>query len=161
MVSALRQTGCSKSAPTLCWDLNLVLRFACKTPLFVEPTSGLEPFPAPATSARSVVAERCTGLQILHRQRVLCSLPCLGLQGITCGLGSNKGQVVSEVRAVCSWIIRRRFLCKSRVAGARGSAEPMRRSSDGRHQPLCKPFHPIHQGGYPCRTNTCSVDFYA
>jgi hypothetical protein len=113
------------------------------------------------TSVRSVVAERCTGLQILHRQRVLCSLPCLGLQGITCGLGSNKGQVVSEVRAVCSWIIRRRFLCKSKVAGARGSAEPMRRSSDGRDQPLCKPFHPIHQGGYPCRTNTCSVDFYA
>ena|SRR5215208_1047826 len=41
------------------------------------------------TSVRSVVAEGCTGLQIPHRQRVICSLPCSPLQGITCGLGSN------------------------------------------------------------------------
>src|SRR5215207_5171611 len=33
----------------------------------------------------------------------------------------------------------------------------MRRSSDGRLQPLCRPSHPIHQGGYPCRSNTCSL----
>ena len=33
-----------------------------------EPTSGLEPLtPAPVTSARSVVAQRCTGLQMPHK----------------------------------------------------------------------------------------------
>jgi hypothetical protein len=41
------------------------------------------------TSVRSWVAEHCRRLQIPHRQRVLCSLPCLGLQGIASGLGSN------------------------------------------------------------------------
>src|SRR5215211_3110531 len=54
------------------------------------PTSGLEPLtPAPVTSERSVVAERCTDLQILHRQRVLRSMYCSPLQGIAFGLGSN------------------------------------------------------------------------
>src|SRR5215213_550946 len=41
------------------------------------------------TSVRSVVAERCTSLQILYRQGVLCSLHCPLLQGIASGLGSN------------------------------------------------------------------------
>jgi hypothetical protein len=40
------------------------------------------------------------------------SVPCPQLQGIACGLGSIKGQVVSEVHGVCSWTISRRFLCK-------------------------------------------------
>jgi len=30
----------------------------------------------------------------------------------------------------------------------------MRRSSEGRLLPLCRPPHPIHCGGYPCRANT-------
>jgi hypothetical protein len=41
------------------------------------------------TSVRSVVAGRCMGLQIPHRQRVFCSLDCSVLQGIACRLGSN------------------------------------------------------------------------
>src|ERR671932_203214 len=41
------------------------------------------------TSVRSMVAERCTHLQIPHRQRVFCSLDCLVLQGIASGLGTN------------------------------------------------------------------------
>ena len=41
------------------------------------------------TSVRSVVAGRCRGLQIPHRQRVSCSLHCSLLQGIASGLGSN------------------------------------------------------------------------
>jgi hypothetical protein len=35
-----------------------------------------------------VVAGCCTGLQIPHKQRVFCSLQCLLLQSIACGLGS-------------------------------------------------------------------------
>ncbi len=41
------------------------------------------------TSARSVVAERCTALQIPHRKRVFCAQYCPLLQGIASGLGSN------------------------------------------------------------------------
>jgi hypothetical protein len=41
------------------------------------------------TSVRSVVAGRCRGLQIPHRQRVLRSLHCPPLQDVACGLGSN------------------------------------------------------------------------
>jgi hypothetical protein len=44
------------------------------------------------TSARSVVAERCRDLETSPRQRVFCSLYCLLLQGVACGLGSNHGQ---------------------------------------------------------------------
>jgi hypothetical protein len=44
------------------------LRFTCKSQQNKEPTSGLEPLTsAPATSVRSVVAGRCSGLQIPHR----------------------------------------------------------------------------------------------
>jgi hypothetical protein len=39
----LWSAGCSKSAPTLCWDLNPVQRFTCKSQQNEEPTSGLEP----------------------------------------------------------------------------------------------------------------------
>ena len=42
MVDALRQTGCSKLAPTLCRDLDLVQRFTCKSAQNREPTSGLK-----------------------------------------------------------------------------------------------------------------------
>ena len=41
------------------------------------------------TSVRSVVAERCTALQIPDRQRIFCSLHCSLVQGIASGLGSN------------------------------------------------------------------------
>ena len=41
------------------------------------------------TSVRSVVAERCRGLQIPHSKGVLCSLDCPLLHGIACGLGSS------------------------------------------------------------------------
>jgi len=41
------------------------------------------------TSVRSVVAERCTALQIPHRKRVFCAQYCPLLQGIASGLGSN------------------------------------------------------------------------
>jgi hypothetical protein len=41
------------------------------------------------TSVRSVVAGRCSELQIPHRQRVFCSLPCSLLHGIARRLGSN------------------------------------------------------------------------
>src|SRR5215218_1362293 len=40
------------------------------------------------TSVRSVVAGRCRGLQIPHKQRAFCSLHCPPLQGVACGLGS-------------------------------------------------------------------------
>jgi hypothetical protein len=41
------------------------------------------------TSVRSVVAGRCRGLQIPHKQRIFCSLHCPILQGVASGLGSN------------------------------------------------------------------------
>src|SRR5215208_2863032 len=41
------------------------------------------------TSVRSVVAERCRGLQIPHKQRVFYSLHCPRLQELASGLGSN------------------------------------------------------------------------
>jgi hypothetical protein len=48
--------------------LCLTSRFTCKTALFGEPTSGLEPLsPAPATSVRSGVSGRCTRLHIPHK----------------------------------------------------------------------------------------------
>ena len=46
------------------------------------------------------------------------------------------------------WITRRRFLCKTEVAGARGFAESTRRRSDERLQPPCRPPPPIQQGRY-------------
>jgi hypothetical protein len=52
------------------WTLRLPLvsSFALISAAWGEPTSGLEPLtPAPATSVRSCVAERCTGLQIPHK----------------------------------------------------------------------------------------------
>jgi hypothetical protein len=52
-------------------------RFTCKTAVFGEPTSGLEPLtPAPATSDQSGVAEACTDLQNPHSWRVFLALPC-------------------------------------------------------------------------------------
>jgi hypothetical protein len=41
------------------------------------------------TSARSLVAEHCTGVQKPQRKRGFCSLPCPLLQCIASGLGSN------------------------------------------------------------------------
>ena len=37
-----------------------------------------------------MVAEGCRGLQIPHRNRVFCSLYCLLLQDVACGLGSSR-----------------------------------------------------------------------
>jgi hypothetical protein len=48
------------------------------------------------TSVQSVVAERWMGLQIPHKEAVLCSRDCPLLQGIACGLGSNRR---------CNWSI--------------------------------------------------------
>jgi hypothetical protein len=60
-----------------------------------------------------------------------------------------------------SWITHRRFLCKPDAAGARGSAESTRRRSDERRLPPSTLPRSIHQGGYPCRANICSVDHHA
>jgi hypothetical protein len=73
-----------------CRGLYLALCFTCKSAQNRKPISELEPLtPAPATSVRSVVAERCRSLQNPHKKRVFCSLYCPLLQGIASGLGSR------------------------------------------------------------------------
>src|SRR5215210_3014827 len=54
---------------------------------------------------------------------------------------------------------RRRFLCKPDAGGVRGSPEASRRSPEERLTPLST--LPIHQGGYLCKANTCSVEHHA
>src|SRR5918998_5008283 len=78
------------------------------------------------TSARSGVAERCTAVQILHRNWVFCSLYGPPLQGVACGLGSNYAQVGLARRGLH---FVRSFALDTRRAIKTGFSHPNRSSS--------------------------------